>query len=282
MDYPGGIRVTRTVAIFPNEQTLKFDTCLVHFSVENRSDLPQKVGVRFMLDTFIGDNHAVRFRIPGNQELLDTKVDYSKGQVPDSIQALERPDPQDPGTIAHLGLKLPGFKLNPSDPSLDPVERLVICRWEASEVRWDWDFKPVNDNPQDKSSCAVVYWPVESVPAGSKRTMAFTYGLGRVTSTKSGGMEVRFNSGSIRPGQVLVVTARVQDPQPEQPIFIHLPDHGGFSLLEGQEPGVISSAAGQASWKVRAGEAGSYRLVVTSGLSRADLDLEVRKPSSFR
>jgi hypothetical protein len=281
MDYREGIRVTRTVAIYPNEQTLKLDTCLVHFQVENRSNGPQNVGIRFMLDSCIGDNHAPQFRIPGSPDLLQTKVDYSQDQIPDLIQALERPDPQDPSTVAQLGLKLPGFKLHPGDPDLAPVERVVICRWEGSDVRWDWDFKPIND-VQDKSSCVVLYWPVKSLPPGEKRTMAFTYGLGRATNIKSGGMEVSLDRHGRRPGQVLLVTAQLQDSRPGQPIFIHLPDHGGFSLLEGQEKGVITSAAGQASWKVRTGEAGSYHLVVTSSLSRDDLDLEVRKPSSFR
>ncbi|HEV2946499.1 MAG TPA: hypothetical protein VGX70_03935, partial [Gemmataceae bacterium] len=282
MDYREGIRVTRTIAIFPNEQTLKLDTCLVHFSVENRSDTPQEVGVRFMLDTFIGDNHAVPFRLPGSPELLNTKGDFSNDQIPDSIQALERPDLQDPGAVAHLGLKLPGFKLNPTDPDLDPVERLVLCRWQGSDVRWDWDFKAINDGPQDRSSCAVLYWPVKSMPPGSQRTMAFTYGLGRVTSLKSGGMELNLDHPSVRPGQTFVVTVRIPDAPPGQPTFLHLPENGGFSLSEGEEKGQISTAKGQASWKVRAGEAGSYHLVVTSGLARADLDLEVRKPSSFR
>jgi hypothetical protein len=282
MDYREGIRVTRTVAIFPNEQTLKLDTCLVHFSVENRSDSPQEVGVRFMLDAFIGDNHAVPFRMPGSPDLLNTKGDFSKDQVPDSIQALERPDLQDPGAVAHLGLKLPGFKLNPTDPDLDPLERLVLCRWQDSDVRWDWDFKPINDGPQDRSSCVVLYWPVKSMDPGSQRTMAFTYGLGRVTSLKSGGMELSLDHPPVRPGQTFVVTVRIPDAPPGQPTFLHLPENGGFSLSEGEERGQISTAKGQATWKVRAGEAGSYHLVVTSGLARADLDLEVRKPSSFR
>jgi hypothetical protein len=281
MDYREGIRVTRTVAIYPNEQTLKLDTCLVHFQVENRSDEPRDVGVRFMLDTCIGDNHAPRFRIPGSPDLRPANVDDSNDQISDSIQCLERPDPQDPGTVAQLGLKLPGFKLNPGDPDLDPVERLVICKWEGSDVRWKWEFKPV-DEGQDKSSCVVLYWPVKTLPPGEKRTMAFTYGLGRATNTKSGGMEVSLDRRAIRPGQILLVTAQLQDSQPGQPIFIHLPDHGGFSLLDGQEKGVMTSTSGQASWRVRTGEAGSYHFVVTSGLSRGDLDLEVRRPSSFR
>lgn len=286
MDYPEqNIRVTQTVAIFPNERTLKLDTCLVHYLVENRSAQPRKIGVRFMLDITIGANPGVSFQIPGKPDLLETIGDFNIDEIPDSIQAFERPDPKDPGTVAHLGFKLPYFKLNDSDPELDPINRLVICRWKDPYVLWEWAFKPINENPQDKSSCVMIYWPEKSLPAGGKRAMAFTYGLGRVTSTKSGGMELRLDRWLIRPGQDFIVTASVKDPKPDQMIFIHLPASGGFSLVGGQKHGqTVTRKAdlGMASWKVRAGEGGSYSLVVTSGLARADQDFEVRSPSGFR
>jgi hypothetical protein len=282
MDYPGSIRVIQTVAVFPNEETLNFDTCLVHYLVENRSTEPRNVGVRFMLDAAIGDNHGVPFRIPGNPELLETKGDFQKDEIPEYIQVLERSDIQDPGTVAYLGLNLPGFKLNESDPQLDPMERVVICRWKDSDVRWDWDFKPINENPQNKSSCVVLYWPEESLPAGASRVMAFTYGLGRITSPRSGGLELSLDRLTVRPGQDFTVMAQVQKHQPGQMIFIHLPENAGFSLGEGQQEGKSGGEKGQATWKVQAGSAGSYHLVVTSGLSRADLEIVVRRSSGFR
>src|SRR6266702_4810446 len=73
MDYREDLRVTRTIAILPNEESLKLDSCLVHFLVENRSPEPKNFGLRFMLDASIGDNHGVSFRIPGKPDLLETK-----------------------------------------------------------------------------------------------------------------------------------------------------------------------------------------------------------------
>ena len=115
--------------------------------------------------------------------------------------------------------------------------------------------------------------------------MAFTYGLGRITSMKLGGMEMRLDRWLIRPGRDFTVTASVKNPEPEQMIYIQLPANGGFSLVDGQKKGqVVSKGAdmGRVSWKVRAGDAGSYRLGVTSGLGRAEQDIEVRSPSGFR
>jgi hypothetical protein len=165
---------------------------------------------------------------------------------------------------------------------LAAVERLVICKWKDKDIRWDWDFQPMNENPESKSACVVLYWREEPLPAGGKRAMACTYGLGRVTNTKSGGMELSLAHRSIRPGQIFTVTANVTNPQPEQMVFLHLPENSGFSLVDGQKKGQSGGEKGRVSWRVRAGEAGTYHLVVTSGLARADQDIEIRKPSGFR
>jgi len=278
------IRVTQTVAIMPNERTLKFDSCLVHYLVENRSNRPQDIGVRVMLDLTIGANHGVSFEIPGKTEPLESLGNFKQGDVPDYILALERSDPQDSGTIAQIGLRLPGFKLTDSDPELDRIDRVVICQCNnSSEVRWGWEFKPMNADPQKKNSCVVVYGPVESLPAGGKRAMAFTYGLGRVTSIYGGGLGLTLGDLLIRPHHEFTVTAHVPNPEPNQKVRIHLPENGGFSLVPGQEEErIVARGTDHVSWTVRAGEAGSYHLVVTSGLSRGDLDFKVRKPSGFR
>src|SRR5207245_9501595 len=86
------IRVTQTVAIMPNERTLKFDTCLVHYLVENRSNRPQDIGVRVMLDLTIGANHGVSFEIPGRAQPASLE-NLKQRDVSDSILSLARSDP---------------------------------------------------------------------------------------------------------------------------------------------------------------------------------------------
>src|SRR5262249_25845327 len=51
----------QTVQIVPNEQTRLLDTCLVHYLIENRGTVQHKVGLRVMLDTYIGTNDGVPF-----------------------------------------------------------------------------------------------------------------------------------------------------------------------------------------------------------------------------
>src|SRR5205823_4683684 len=46
------------------------DTCLVRYDIRNNDPtLPHRVGLRFMLDTFIGSTDAVPFTIAGEKEL---------------------------------------------------------------------------------------------------------------------------------------------------------------------------------------------------------------------
>jgi hypothetical protein len=113
--------------------------------------------------------------------------------------------------------------------------------------------------------------------------MAFTYGLGLVTSIYGGGLGLTLGDLLIRPHQEFTVTAHIPNPEPNQKVRIHLPENGGFSLVPGQEEErTVAKGTDRVAWTVRAGEAGSYHLVVTSGLPRGDLDFKVRKPSGFR
>jgi hypothetical protein len=283
MKFPDEIQVTQTVEIVPNQQNFRYDTCLIHYLIENRSKAPQPAGIRVMLNTAIGSNDGVPFAIPGRSGLLETQGDYKNDEVPDYIDALERPSLADPGTIAQLGLKLPGFKLNDDDPDLDPISRLVICRCPDRWARWDWDFRPINEDPEKKNSCVVMYWAEQEIQPGSKRAVACTYGLGLITNPGSEGLELSVNRSSIRPNQEFAVTAQVKNPEPGQKVKINLPKTGEVSLVPGQdEEQAAEPGTGLNTWTVEARRTGTYRLEVTSGLSRNHIDIEVRNASAFR
>src|SRR5262249_20615241 len=63
---PTSVRVTQTTEIVPGQVfrdsrnngrlTRQLDTCLIRYQLSNESGKPQEVGLRFLLDTFIGDN----------------------------------------------------------------------------------------------------------------------------------------------------------------------------------------------------------------------------------
>jgi hypothetical protein len=210
-------------------------------------------------------------------------TDFKQGDVPDYIQISERSDPQDPGTVAQIGLKLPGLKMMEGDSELDRIERVVVCQFNSKDVRWEWDFKPMEQDPQKRNPCVLIYGPVQSLPPGGKSAMAFTYGLGRATSIAGNELGLTVDSLEIRPNQEFTVTASLPELEPNEILRMHLPEQGGFSLLPGQEEArIVPKGTSRVSWSVRAGDAGTYRFVVTAGLKRGDLDVKVRKPSGFR
>jgi predicted Zn finger-like uncharacterized protein len=62
------VKVTQSVEIIVGEQTRLYDTALVKYHVWNRDARPHTVGVRIMLDTFIGTTEGVPFYCPSLQE----------------------------------------------------------------------------------------------------------------------------------------------------------------------------------------------------------------------
>ena len=100
------IVVTQHVEIIPNSAGIR-DTCLIHYTIKNENTFPQTVGMRFLLDTFIGANDGVPFLIPGRRGFLTTQGTFlQKVEMPDYIEAVENPnDAKDQGTIVRLTLK---------------------------------------------------------------------------------------------------------------------------------------------------------------------------------
>jgi hypothetical protein len=280
--YREGLRIYQTVQLVVGEQTQLLDTVLVHYTIENRSEGAHTVGLRVMLDTFIGANDGVPFTIPGQKDLLTTMQDFAEKDIPDYIQALERGDPDDPGTVAHMGLK--GFHL--SGVTLDPIEKLRICRWPGSEVRWDWEPKSIDDNSgggQEKDSCVALYWMPRPLEAGERRDMAFTYGLNRIAATGRGSRLGLTAGGNFRVGGEFTLTAYVKNPEAGQRVKLEaLPD--GLSLIAGQEQEQAVQAGGeygQVSWRIRATKAAKHTLTATSGTARVEYPVTIRTSGIF-
>jgi hypothetical protein len=270
------VRVTQHVEIVPGEQSRTLDTCLVWYTVENRATVPHKVGLRMMLDTFIGANDGVPFTIPGQPGLLTTKRDFGEKQIPDYVEALEHPDLKAPGTVARLGLKglkLPGIEL-------EPIHAMTICRWPGSTVLWELTDK--EKQPMEDDSCVFLYWTERSMPPGEVRHMAFTYGLGTISVSGGPNTLGLTAGGSFRPGGVFTVTAYVKNPMERQKVKLALP--AGLSLVEGEEAEKAVEPAGdysQVSWRVRAGDSATYTIRATSAGHEATTRVRIKTGGIF-
>ncbi len=280
------VLVTQHVEIVPGS-TGFLDTCLVYYTVENQSDsAAQKVGLRVMLDTFIGANDGVPFTIPGEKGFLNTLREFDQKEVPDYVEAVENPDdPDNPGTVARLGLqnvKLPGV-------NLEPIERMLICRWPGNqEEKWQWEPTPMN-SPADKpaDSCVALYWPQREMNPRDMRRMAFTYGLGELTISGGDGQEGDVKlalsaPSSVRPNAEFVVTAYVYNAKQGQAVALKLPP--GLSLVEQETPEKAveeTARRTQVFWKVKAGRADTYKLEATADKARAERAVKVNSSSIF-
>ena len=182
MEYASeNIRIMQSVELVVGEQTRLYDTALIKYVIWNRDNEPHTVGLRAMIDTHIGANDGTPFFIPPTEDapahFVDTREVFEGDRIPVFLRVLESNDLNDTGTVmtvAEMGLRLRG---------IEPMERVVICRWQpATAARWDWPFRAMNDPPgAKKDSCVVLYWARRAMQPGEKRTLAYTYGLGRIT-----------------------------------------------------------------------------------------------------
>jgi hypothetical protein len=266
------VQVTQTVEIVRGELSGLLDTCLVRYTLDNKDSAAHTAGLRFLLDTFIGSNDGVPFTIPGDPELCDTlKTFESADKVPDFIQALEKEDLAHPGTVAHLKLKLGGRVETPSRVVLgawpdDYLQKLLnLPQARGPDTLWDVPVLSMKA-PWPYDSAVTIYWDDKPLPAGEKRELGFTYGLGSVSSS---GKLLLTVDGSFKPGGELTVAAVVSEPQPGETVTLKLP--AGFELTSGaarqEVPPVAAGAARRNStvtWKVKAGPVGKHNLEAES------------------
>ena len=266
------VAVTQHVEIVRGDQTRLLDTCLVRYTIENEDARPHRVGLRFLLDTWIGANDGVPFTVPGVEGLCERALSLEGGEVPAFIQALEREQLQNPGTIAHLRLRLGGTAEPPSrvtlgawpDPALE--ERAGEKRARAQLTGWDVPVLPIKtlDTPD---SAVAIYWDEQLLMPGRRREVGFTYGLVGIASSEGKGQLALTVGGSFAVGGEFLVTAYVSRPLPKQTVTLSLPE--GLSIVAGAPTQQVPAArAGQnsaMSWKIRSvGAEGKYTLRVSS------------------
>jgi hypothetical protein len=287
------VSITQIVEIVPGGLSADgsrrlLDTCLVRYDIVNEdSTSGHSVGLRFMLDTYIGNNDAVPFTIAGSPELCNTMKEFNTpASVPDFVSALEHQDVQNPGTVAHLSLKYGGI--------LEPPSRVTLGAWPASSLKddrgvrlpnaniqntkWEVPVRPMAEaksaqNP-DGDSAVVLYWEDKMIAPKATRTVGFAYGLGQVSGDKGQGTLGIIAGGDLVKGKEFSLIAYVKNPAPGINVTLSLPP--GLQLVGGElKQAVPALPAGAASpyspvtWRVKANRDGVQPVKVTldGGLS---------------
>jgi hypothetical protein len=208
------IKVVQLVELVRGEQSQLLDTCRVRYQIANQPDgQARQVGIRFLLDTFIGANDGVPFTIPGDSNLCDTKMDLPREakdkKIPDFLEALEKPDLAHPGTIAHLRLTLENLE-TPKRVTLGawPNEKLgVLDRLAIGPMTlWDVPVLPIKTFKLNDSA-VTIYWEEKTLEPGKTREVGFEYSLGELAQAGTG--LAATVDGSFRPSGALTVIAYV-------------------------------------------------------------------------
>ena len=252
--------------VSPGEYKRLLDTVLFSYKIKNESNQAREVGLRFLLDTYIGTNDGVPFTLPGQTGLIDDSIELKGDKVPDFIQVLEKSELRDHGLIAQLTLRLdkklfepPGRVLLTAHPEKKDADRKVKDIWDVPLA----SIKDVQD------SCVVMYWEPAQLGPGQYRDVAFTYGLGNVAIGSAARLGLTVG-GAMIVNSDLTVVALVADPQPDQKIEITLPP--GLKLIGGSQSQTVPQSTGKAkdgkplpspvTWRVQATTEGSFNIVV--------------------
>jgi hypothetical protein len=303
-DRPCRIDVTQHVEVVPGEQSGRFDTCLVRYTLVNRDASAHEVGIRFLLDTYIGGNDGVPFTIPGQPGLCSTSRSFDRpGDVPDYVQALERESLLEPGTVAHLQFRTTAELESPTRVLLGGYPELPLQKLFPKAHGWltGWDVPLLNIRElvdhrdelanllrePEPDSAVTLYWDVQTLRPGRRREVGFRYGLGQVSSSEAGGKLLLTVGGrTVRDGE-FTLTALRSSPVRGERLTLRQPSGGGIEVLSPAEQIVPPIASGSpraistVTWKLRGQRVGRFKLVVesTAGV-RQHQSVRVHPPSS--
>lgn len=282
------VRVSQMVQVVPGGDGSALDTVLVRYTVENRGKKKHKVGLRMMLDTFIGGEDGVPFVIPGAPGFVTSQLELPQKEIPDYIQALERPDLEKPGVVALLGLK--GFALPDCTP--EPLYKLMMGEnLNNSETGYDVDVKDLA--PREKKgrvgftdSLVFLYWNERDTGPGETRDFVFSYGLSEIskpTSSSGGNLSLSYG-GNLFAKRSFAITALVKNASKGEQIKLEVPEGATISSSETatRKIGEVDKATlmSQVTWNVTVGKPGDFVFKVSTDKNSSQATIKVRDPSS--
>jgi len=261
------IVVEQILSIVKSSTTGLADSAQIQYRVTNEGQKEEKVGLRIMLDTMLGENDGAPFRL-GEDTISTDKLYYDK-QLDDFWQAFDSvSNPQVTSQGSFIG------------PDVSTPDRVYFSDWGSlADGVWDFDFNPGQDfmrkGEYEIDSAIAMYWVPEIIEPGETKTYITKYGLGGITIVPgilslgvTSPAEVTLDDNN----QTFPVVAYLENTSEinarNVSIKIELPD--GFSAdqlsrnLGDMEPGGIS----QITWNVSASnrdnlpENMTYRVIV--------------------
>jgi serine/threonine-protein kinase len=250
------------VALADSEEKRLLDTLLVRYVIQNTDTRPHTVGLRTLVDTFIGATDGMPFVVPGYHEVVEKALDLHTSQIPVFMQALEKTNLQDTGITAQFTFRL-GRKL-------EPARRVLITKWPDGPPTWDVAKKPI-----ETDSAIVMYWNEEELAPNQTREIGYAYGLARIEAAESKGkIGVTLGGASFAPEDEFTVLAYVDKPRRGQTVKLDLPPELQLVDMENKAEVALEpqgAGYGIVSWKVKAARFGRFtlRVVLSTGVSQS-------------
>jgi hypothetical protein len=167
------IVVEQILSIVKSSTTGLADSVQIQYRVINEGQQEEKVGLRIMLDTMLGENDGAPFRL-GEDTISTDKLYYDK-QLDDFWQAFDSvSNPQVTSQGSFIG------------PDVSTPDRVYFSDWGSlADGVWDFDFNPGQDfmrkGEYEIDSAMAMYWVPEIIEAGETKTYITKYGLGGIT-----------------------------------------------------------------------------------------------------
>lgn len=167
------IIVEQILSIVKSSTTGLADSAQIQYRITNQGDQEEKVGLRIMLDTMLGENDGAPFRL--GEDTISTDSLYYDKQLDDFWQAFDSiSNPQVTSQGSFIG------------PDVSTPDRVYFSDWGSlADGVWDFDFNPgqefIRKGEYEIDSAMAMYWVPEIIEPGQSKTYITKYGLGGIT-----------------------------------------------------------------------------------------------------
>ena len=167
------IVVEQILSIVKSSTTGLADSAQIKYRVINQGDEKEKIGLRVMLDTMLGENDGAPFRL--GEDTISTDKLYYKKQLDNFWQAFDSiSNPQVTSQGSFIG------------PDVSTPDKVYFSDWGSlADGVWDFDFNPgqefIRKGEYEIDSAIAMYWVPEVIESGESQTYITKYGLGGIT-----------------------------------------------------------------------------------------------------
>ncbi len=203
------INIIQKLQLIKGKASENMDTVEISYKITNRSLKKQKIGMRIVFDTYLGNEDGASFQIPGIGLVKTEKILQGSG-IPIFWYSCD--DPIKPRVHSQGTLKIEN-SLNPDKIILAGYHRFKKYLWDFS-VKEEKNFKKLFFYPND--SAMGIYWEPRQIKP--KEAIAFKtyYGLcgSTVTNNKSFNLFLRGEIATL--GEPFLVNADMQNISPNK------------------------------------------------------------------